>query len=143
MSNSYEQAIYSLNDTDFDFETIDEAIHCYSDDEGVTEGIITIYCGEKQTLKASDFASFDSVGMMVNNAYDKYQEHSDSYLIDVTTNQEKELEKEIKKVIDSWADKYDNHPKFCGVKNVKEYNLAFSIVDDDVEYYDLNGDKND
>lgn len=126
---------YSLNDEDYKFSSIEELVERYADEEDKTEGIVTFYGGDIVKYKASDF--FHN-GLMIeilqNDAWDELGEVSEKYLDDTTEEQTSELGKEIKSVIDKWADKYSKHPEFYGVNNIKKYSARFYIDGFDVSF---------
>lgn len=109
---------YSVNNEDFRFHEIEEALE-YATDDTDRSGEIIIYEGQLKTELASHYFRCDPLEYMRDNAFDEVGECCDEWP-DITNDQDKELEDMIKAVIDQWATKHELHPRFGLIENVKE-----------------------
>ena len=53
------------------------------------------------------------------DAYSEGGEFSEGYLDDVTQEQQEELEEQLNAILDAWMDKYNHHPNFYNVADIK------------------------
>ena len=117
---------YSTDEEVFNYEDINDA----AEDalfEAEVGGTATIYVGEREDNKASDFVR-DIVEDMGERAYDDIGELSIDWL-DSTVGQNRELQAAVEKLVDDWADKYKLHPTFFKVTNIKEITLELTNAD--------------
>lgn len=119
---------YSYNEENYDYSDAEECVEMFIDNanEDFKVGdIITIYEGEADKTKAGDWVS--AVGLvdkMTDGHYEDCGEGDWHYKI------KKEhianLQEILEQAINIWADKYDIHPSYHKVKNVKK--LEFKIT---------------
>lgn len=107
MSNLY----YSLDDEEY--HDIDYIAEQLKDDETR----LTIFVGEGIRPTHKQFIILvDICEEMQNRAYDEFDEYSEGYLVEVT----KEQEEELNNLIADWFDKNVKKPNFYHIENAKE-----------------------
>lgn len=124
---------YSLNNEEFNYDELDEAIRDAIDDPKINIGdVVTVYEGDAVPFKCGDFVG-SILDDITNTAYDEGGEYSEDYLADVTKEEEADLNKRVADVVNQWADDYGYQPKFYRVDNAKELQAKFIGGDDGYE----------
>lgn len=119
---------YSINEDDYEGEfptreaALGEAVALYDLAPGasVWTGEVVLASPASRFFRSVDHLIED----MQENAYDEAGEHADRFLENVSDAQSDELDAEIKKVIDAWADKHKLHPTFFTVTAVEQHTVA-------------------
>lgn len=117
---------YSTNEESFNYDDIHDAAEDALYDLKVGD-TATIWVGEKEDNKASDFVR-DITEDMGERAYDDIGEVSDMWP-DSTVLQNEELQQAVDKLVDEWANKYNLHPTFFKITNVKKLTLELTNAD--------------
>jgi len=121
---------YSTDEEIFNTEDMREAADSVFDYVDVKVGDIrVIHSGEAVKFSASSFVR-EMTEDMGERAYDEVGEHAIDWP-DCNKKQQDELESTVNQAVDSWANKYNLHPRFWGIKNIKEIKLKFVGGDDD------------
>lgn len=135
---------YSINEEEYSYDDIYDAIEAFvdgcSDEEiqQIYDGEITIYEGDALQRKASDFLSFNVYDNLQDNAYEEAGEYSEGWLDNLTDEQYDELQNNIKKVINDWADKHKKQPTFWTVENVKQLRVKVKLdKENQIENYEI------
>ncbi len=111
---------YSINNEDFNYDEIEEAITDKLSDEFLPTGtVITIYEADAVHHKAGEYADAFPIDTLMNNAWDDGGEYAEDWP-NCTKEQDKELGTMIADAVNLWADKHGLHPTFYGVVNTKE-----------------------
>ena len=120
---------YSTDEETFDYDDIGEALcSIFECDDTLDVGtIITVYSGEKEEKKASNYSTW-IVENLSQNAFDDMSEHSGDWP-NCTKEQEKELEDAIDKLVDEWADEHNLQPTFYGIKNQKKIKVKILNIE--------------
>jgi len=127
-----EQKCYSLNDEDFTYDELDDAITDAFDDSTIDIGSeIIVFEGDAVKFQAGDFTGFN-LDSITNSAYDEGGEYSESYLEGVTKEQEADLDKRVADAVNQWADDHGLQPNFYRVANVKK--IRVKMVDKSGNY---------
>ena len=107
MSNLY----YSLDEEEY------HDIDCIAEQSEDDETRLTVFVGEGIRPTQNQFIiSVDICEEMQNRAYDEFDEYSEGYLVEVT----KEQEEELNNLIVDWFDKNVKKPNFYRIENAKE-----------------------
>lgn len=120
---------YSLNEEDFSYSELQGAVEVAADN--VKPGtIVSIWKGTPKRFKASDFAHFDPAELG-ERAYDDVGEHCGGWP-HTTKEQDDELNKSFREIVDAWAIKHGLQPDFFGVENIEQLNVKI-LTDYDFE----------
>jgi len=105
---------YSLNEEDYSFESIEEAVERAVDNGAAVGSEIMIYSGEATVYPASHYLPRDLPEQMVEAAYECVDFRVEGWLS--TLEKDAALTAVINSAVDKWATETDNHPKFAEVK---------------------------
>lgn len=107
--------VYSINGEDNWTKDIDDII-CGLNEDGQL-GEVEITKGESIPATHKEFVDTDILmESIADRAYDKYGDHTDTYLDDVDS----EKKEELKKVIANWLNYNTKKPDFYGVENIEK-----------------------
>lgn len=67
---------------------------------------------------------------MQERAYEHHGEYSEDWLTKVSSEQERELDLDLKAAVDAWAEKYGHRPFFYEVSNTVEHEVTAAHMDD-------------
>lgn len=111
---------YSVDGEDFSFDDIDEVIISAFENASTasTPKEIYIYRGVSSRFAVSDWVRVDLDDAM-SRAFEEYGDHAESFLTDVTKEQEDSLKASIRGVVDAWAEKHNHKCHFWGVSEVE------------------------
>ena len=125
---------YSTNEENYPHSDIDDAVDDLLGSGNAEVGDkVTIYKGEGESKKASAYYWADTIENMLENGYEEAGEYADYWSLDQATSEQKtELEDEIKKVIDIWADKHNMHPRFYNIENQEK--ILVEILNESCDY---------
>ncbi len=124
---------YSLNNEDFNYTEMEDALRDKFDDLDIKLGdVVTIYEGDAVLWKAGDFADGFPVDTLSNGSYDEAGEYADEWP-NCTKEQDQDLVQRIKDVVNQWADDHGLQPTFYRVENVKEIQAKLTSIDGDYE----------
>lgn len=120
---------YSVDNELFNYTEIYEAAEsAFSQFAERVGDILTIYEGTPVRKKASDFYRSLLENIMAC-AYDEFSDLAEGFLSNVSLEQEQELDDEIEEIIDKWANKYDQHPTFYGVGDIKPIQIRLTSIE--------------
>lgn len=127
--------VYSKDEVDYVYDEIHDLICDWLGSGEVKAGeVVEIYEAETERVKAS-VLNFGMLEAMSESAYEDFEGIEDwPGLSDEIVS---ELETEVGKVIDSWADKHNVQPKYLRILNPKK--LKVKILDDSGDYEILDG----
>jgi len=123
---------YSLDEENFSYNDLDEAIQFHWDDNGQSDFVV--YRGIKSRRAISHYLNVD-VDNAINAAWDEHSEYADGFLSSSTQEQENELKAEVSKVVEAWATKHGHTVDFWDVYNVKPLHIRIvGSLDHDGHY---------
>ena len=110
------------------FDEIEEAIEDFlaNEDEGVS-GVITVYQGDKVKYKASSFVP-NILDNMADSAAGEVDDFAEDWYQDVKL-VEKELQKNVEDLVDSFFTELDLQPKFYSVSNIVPLQVKYAVDD--------------
>lgn len=74
---------------------------------------ICVYSQKFTSCKIADFTSAENIlDNVINQAFDQVAEYSDSWIVDVETRDKSQLNIDLKKVLNQWADQHHLQPSF-------------------------------
>lgn len=125
MSKEY----FSLDESVFNFETLDEAVEDYiSNGEVVNIGdVLTLWYGTSKPINVKRYTP-SIVDEMTNNAYDHMSEYASDFL-NVDKNTENLIQTEVDNFIEGLLTRLDLLPTFYEVDDVKEVKVKITDVE--------------
>lgn len=127
--------VYSLNEEDYI--SLEDACDQLFDYDGVCVGDVKeLWEGDGTRYKASDFLP-DILEIIAEKAWYIAGDIGEDWP-ENNVSQAFELESDIKKLVDSWAGKYNLQPSFYGVKNERKIKVKINSFDGDYEIIECN-----
>ena len=116
--------VYSINEEEFRYDDLEEAIEMLLDNESESGDTIILYSGTAEPYKFSDFMRRDVLDDISEHAYEEAGEWAGVDLWpDVSVDQEAELMTALASVANQWADKHQLQPTFYKVTDIKEIKM--------------------
>jgi len=105
---------YSINNEDFTYDSLDEAVNDLWENNDFKVGDSSeVFEGEAVEFKASKFVPSMS-DLLQGAAYDEVSEHSESWKF--STDDYFTLQHAVEQAVDKWAEERDMKPKFSELK---------------------------